>query len=142
MSEGRGTAKPFEFIGAPWLDNERICEEMNALALPGVKFRPCVFTPTTSKYANIECRGIQLHITDRKSFLPFESGLRLIDLIRKNHNEFKFLTPNLSDANYFIDLLFGSDELRQTDFEVDVFLAKQNEYLKKYQEKIKDFYLY
>ena len=142
VSEGRGTSKPFEFIGAPWLDHERICEEMNALKLSGVKLRPCFFTPNASKHANSECKGIQLHITDRNSFLPFETGLRLLDMIRKTHKEFEFIAPRSQNANYFIDLLLGSDALRRDGFDVDEFLKKQNEKLKEYSAKIEKFYLY
>ncbi len=142
ISEGRGTAKPFEFIGAPWLDHEMIAEKMNALQLQGVKFRPCFFTPSASKHKNTECKGIQLHITDRRSFNPFESGLRLLDLIRKTHKEFEFIAPYSQNANYFIDLLLGSDELRRDGFDVDDFLKKQSEKLKEYSAKIEKFYLY
>lgn len=142
VSEGRGTAKPFEFIGAPWLDHEMIAEKMNALQLQGVKFRPCFFTPSASKHKNTECKGIQLHITDRKGFNPFESGLRLLDLIRNTHVEFEFIAPYSQNANYFIDLLLGSDELRNQDFDVDEFLTAQNEKLKEYQQKIERYYLY
>ena len=142
VSEGRGTAKPFEFIGAPWLDHEMIAERMNALQFQGVKFRPCFFTPSASKHKNTECKGIQLHITDRKGFNPFESGLRLLDLIRNTHVEFEFIAPYSQNANYFIDLLLGSDELRNQDFDVDEFLTAQNEKLKEYQQKIERYYLY
>ena len=142
VSEGRGTAKPFEFIGAPWLDHERICEEMNALKLSGVKFRPCFFTPTTSKHANTECKGIQLHITDRNRFLPFETGLRLLDTIRRTHSEFVFIAPYSKNANYFIDLLLGSDELRSDDFDIERFLRSQNEKLVRYREAVEKFYIY
>lgn len=142
VSEGRGTAKPFEFIGAPWLDHERICEEMNALKLSGVKFRPCFFTPTASKHANTECKGIQLHITDRNRFLPFETGLRLLDTIRRTHSEFEFIAPYSKNANYFIDLLLGSDELRSDDFDIERFLRSQNEKLVRYREAVEKFYIY
>ena len=142
VSEGRGTAKPFEFIGAPWLDHEMIAFKMNALQLQGVKFRPCFFTPSASKHKNTECKGVQLHITDRKGFNPFESGLRLLDLIRNTHVEFEFIAPYSQNANYFIDLLLGSDELRNQDFDVDKFLTAQNEKLKEYSAKIEKFYLY
>ena len=142
VSEGRGTAKPFEYIGAPWLDNEGVAEKMNALMLQGVRFRPCFFTPTASKHANVECKGIQVHITDRRSFDPFESGLRLLDTIRKTHKEFEFIAPYSENANYFIDLLLGSDELRKDGFNIDKFLNAQNEILKNYTAKIKKYYLY
>lgn len=142
MSEGRGTAKPFEFVGAPWLDNEAVADRMNALGLKGVKFRPCCFTPTTSKHANTECNGIQIHITDRKSFDPFESGLRLLDTIRNTHKEFEFLTPFSKGSHYFIDLLLGSDELRRDNFDIERFLNEQNERLEVYKKQIEKFYLY
>ena len=142
ISEGRGTAKPFVFIGAPWLDHEAIAERMNALQLQGVKFRPCFFTPSASKHKNTECKGIQLHITDRRSFNPFESGMRLLDLIRKTHKEFEFIAPYSPNASYFIDLLLGSDELRNQNFDVDKFSKKQNEKLKEYQQKVERYYLY
>lgn len=142
MSEGRGTAKPFEHIGAPWLKNEAVAEHMNGLGLEGVIFRPCCFTPSTSKHKDTPCFGIQLHLTDKKCFKPFECGLRLLDYIRKTHTEFEFLPPYSNGSPYFIDLLLGSDELRRDGFDVDEFLASQNEKLKAYRETVKGFYLY
>ncbi len=142
MSEGRGTAKPFEFIGAPWLDHGLVAEKMNSLDLKGVKFRPCFFTPTTSKHANVECRGVQMHVTDKQAFKPFESGLRLLELIRKTHKDFEFLPPYTEGKPYFIDLLLGSDEIRKENFDINAFLSVQNEKLKKYEANIKKYYLY
>lgn len=142
MSEGRGTAKPFEFIGAPWLDGDSVADAMNRSGIPGVKFRACRFTPTFSKYANIGCNGIQLHITDRKSFKPFETGLRLLDHIRRTHKEFSFLAPHGEGSAYFIDLLLGSDALRQDGFDPNEFLESQKQKLCQYGSEIKEYYLY
>ena len=110
LSEGRGTTKPFEWIGAPWIDSERWGDRLNNLCLPGVHFRPIHFTPTFSKYTNQECHGVQVHITDRDQFKPVEVGLHLIATARQDHSDrFEFLENR---GRYFFDLLAGTDELR------------------------------
>ena len=65
LSEGRGTTRPFELIGAPWIDGESLAAAMNARGLPGVHFRPVFFEPTFQKHAKQTCGGCQLHVTDR-----------------------------------------------------------------------------
>src|SRR5678809_1538823 len=65
LSEGRGTTRPFELVGAPWIEAERFAREMNRLELPGVYFRPAVFEPTFQKHAKQPCGGCQIHVTDR-----------------------------------------------------------------------------
>ena len=65
LSEGRGTTRPFELIGAPWIDGERLADAMNARGLPGVHFRPVFFEPTFQKHARETCGGCQIHVTDR-----------------------------------------------------------------------------
>ncbi len=123
LSEGRGTTRPFELLGAPWLDNEAIAREMNARQYGGVRLRPCFFTPTFSKYHGELCRGLQLHVYDRHEFSPFEYGVRLFDLIRKTHDEFEFRAPDDKGRSFF-DLLLGSDEFRQKDFDAEDYLAR------------------
>ncbi len=83
LSEGRGTTRPFELVGAPWLDGERLAEAMNARALPGVRYRPVEFTPGFHKHAGAACRGVQAHVTDRSAFEPFLSGLCLLKEARR-----------------------------------------------------------
>ena len=82
LSEARGTTRPFELVGAPWLDAEKAADRANALGLPGVAFRPHVFRPTFHKHAGQDCGGVQLHVTDEGAFRPFETGLRLVKLLR------------------------------------------------------------
>lgn len=141
LSEGRGTAKPFEFIGAPWLKNELVADAMNEMKLNGVIFRACDFVPSFSKYKNESCKGIQLHITDKHEFRPFESALRLFDFIRHTHCEFGFLPE---DGNHiaFADLLFGSNAWRDPLFDADAFLKSQDRKLNEYKMNIKEYYLY
>src|SRR5262252_2306317 len=71
ISEGRGTTRPFEIFGAPFIDPERLCRELNNLQLPGVFFRALHFQPTFHKFAGELCGGAQLHVIDRERFQPF-----------------------------------------------------------------------
>jgi molybdopterin-guanine dinucleotide biosynthesis protein MobB len=82
LSEGRGTTRPFEVVGAPWIDAGSAAESANGLGLPGVVFRPHLFRPTFHKHAGADCGGVQLHVTDAEAFRPFETGLRLLKLLR------------------------------------------------------------
>lgn len=142
LSEGRGTTRPFEIIGAPWLDADRVSAQINEQKLPGVKLRPCYFTPMFSKHANALCHGIQFHITDRHTFRPFETALRTYDLIRKTHTEFSFLPPLKENGKPFIDLLLGTDAFRDENFDPDGFLKEQAKRLAEYEASITPYYQY
>src|SRR4029453_16565874 len=72
VSEGRGTTRPFEIFGAPWIDPDRLCKAMEGYSLKGVLFRPLFFRPTFNKYAGQVCGGAQLHVTDRRTFRPVQ----------------------------------------------------------------------
>ena len=110
LSEGRGTTKPFEWIGAPWVDSESWADTLNNLNLTGTHFRPIHFTPTFSKYADQECHGVQVHITDRDKFKPVDAALHVIETAQRNYpDQFEFLENR---GRYFFDLLAGTDELR------------------------------
>jgi uncharacterized protein YbbC (DUF1343 family) len=82
ISEGRGTTRPFEIFGAPFIDAEKLCRELNNLGLPGVFFREHYFQPTFQKFAGELCAGAQLHVIDRASFQPFGTAVELIKRIR------------------------------------------------------------
>jgi uncharacterized protein YbbC (DUF1343 family) len=81
-SEGRGTTRPFELVGAPWIRAERFAAALNARSLPGAYFRPVVFEPTFQKHARIACGGCQIHVLDRRAFKPVLTGMAVIDEIR------------------------------------------------------------
>jgi len=96
MSEGRGTTKPFEYIGAPWCDGERWAELLNNCQLPGVRFRPVVFTPApateTTKHAKQTCGGVAIHITDRTQFRSIETALQMLSVLTTEYRDhFEFL---------------------------------------------------
>lgn len=94
VSEGRGTTRPFEIFGAPWIDSEILCRELNELKLPGAYFRETFFQPTFHKFAGELCGGAQLHIIDRDSFRPFQTGIEVIRCIRRIYaNHFQWKSP-------------------------------------------------
>src|SRR5690349_17366579 len=116
LSEGRGTTRPFELVGAPWIDAERFAGEMNALGLEGVYFRPAGFEPTFQKHAKQPCGGCQIHVTDRESFKPVKTGVALIAMFRRfDPARFQWRQPpyEYEHEKMPIDILAGSDTLRQ-----------------------------
>jgi uncharacterized protein YbbC (DUF1343 family) len=117
LSEGRGTTRPFELVGAPGVEAERFAREMNALALPGVLFRPAVFEPTFQKHATQTCGGCQLHVTDRRAFKPVLTGAMLIDAFRRavpaGFSLWRQPPYEYEHEKLPIDILAGSDALRQ-----------------------------
>ena len=94
VSEGRGTTRPFELFGAPWIDGEALTAELNSLALPGVLFRAASFEPGFQKYAGEICRGAQFHVTDRRTFHPVATTLTILKLLREKHpSDFAWKQP-------------------------------------------------
>ena len=116
LSEGRGTTRPFELVGAPWIEAERFAAAMNGLGLPGAYFRPAGFEPTFQKHARQPCGGCQIHVTDRDAFRPVITGLALIDTFRRlDPGRFAWRQPpyEYEHDKMPIDILAGSDTLRQ-----------------------------
>jgi uncharacterized protein YbbC (DUF1343 family) len=83
LSEGRGTTRPFELFGAPWIDGHHFTAALNDRCLPGVTFREAAFEPGFQKFAGQICRGAQLHVTDRQTFRPLRTGLEILHLTRE-----------------------------------------------------------
>lgn len=82
LSEGRGTTRPFELFGAPWIDGEKLSGALQGRGLPGVCFREAAFEPGFQKYAGQICRGAQMHVTERRIFRPLRTGLEILQTIR------------------------------------------------------------
>ena len=115
ISEGRGTTRPFELIGAPWIDGDRLATALNARGLPGVFFRPAFFEPTFHKHAKTGCGGCQIHVTDRRSFEPVRASVELLVELRRHAPErFAWREPpyEYEHVKPPIDILYGSDRLR------------------------------
>ncbi|MCK6526089.1 DUF1343 domain-containing protein [Myxococcota bacterium] len=129
LSEGRGTTRPFELSGAPWIDPSRLAADlerrMGAAGAAGVRFRPVVFRPTFHKHAGQGCGGVQVHVTDRRRFEPFLTGIAFLQACRTQDPErfawrtepYEFVSDRLA-----IDLLLGDERLREM-IEADTPLA-------------------
>ena len=116
LSEGRGTTRPFELLGAPWLDADEAAARANALGMPGVVFRPHVFRPTFQKHAGETCGGVQAHVTDFALFRPYETYLRVIKALRDmDPGRFRWRTETYEyrDDVPAIDLLTGTPTYRR-----------------------------
>lgn len=114
ISEGRGTTRPFELFGAPFLEPYAFAEELNGQRLPGVVFRPTQFIPTFHKFANEVCGGILIHVTDRQVFKPFWTGLAILAALRKSCSAFAWKAPpyEYEMVKRPIDILLGGEALR------------------------------
>jgi uncharacterized protein YbbC (DUF1343 family) len=116
LSEGRGTTRPFEIVGAPWLDPWRLARDLSRERLPGVAFRPLFFTPTFQKHAGESCGGVQVHVSDRRRFRAYLSYLLLIHHARRQDPaRFAWRAPpyEYELEKLPIDILCGTDRIRR-----------------------------
>jgi uncharacterized protein YbbC (DUF1343 family) len=117
MSEGRGTTKPFELIGAPYIDADRFADALGGLGLEGVYFRSCVFMPTYQKHAMHACGGVQIHVTDRSAFEPVIAGIAVVKTAHDMYPEdFRWKEPPYEyeyDRNPF-DIISGTSRMRES----------------------------
>lgn len=132
LSEGRGTTRPFEMIGAPWLNSEAVIERMGRQ--DGVILRECSFTPTFSDYKDSFCHGIQLHVTDREAFEPFAVGISLLEAISKTHSEFE-IDPSITK-------LIGSDEILKEAFDAEAFIKREQQKVEEWQKLSQKWQIY
>lgn len=133
ISEGRGTTRPFDWIGAPFVDEKALLRDMNALCLPGVIFRPMTFSPMFSKHAGQTCRGVELHVTDRDAYRPFETMLYMFRHFKK-YPEFEMKKQGLAYR-------MGLDILTD-DYHPAAILAKCEEDHRRFCEKVEKYRMY
>lgn len=139
LSEGRGTTRPFEWLGAPWLDGAAWAAAFNARNLPGVRCRPIHFIPTFSKYAGERCGGVQVHVCDRDRFEAVRTGLHLLETARAQAPD-RFAWR----ASHF-DRLMGTDRVRQAldaGQPVDELVAEWTAEQRGWMEEAKSCWLY
>ncbi|UPV76808.1 DUF1343 domain-containing protein (plasmid) [Halorussus limi] len=111
LSEGRGTTKPFELVGAPWIDAAEWAAELSAQNLDGVAFRPAYFSPTFSKHEHENVTGVQVHVLDRDAVDPVMVGLTVLASAFTSHDECEWIKY---DDEFFVDKLAGGSYLRET----------------------------
>jgi len=147
-SEGRGTSFPFEVIGAPWLDGDKLAEKMRAMSLPGTLWRPVRFRPSWGKCAGQSCGGVQAHVADYRALRPVELGVRLIFAVRdisRGHFAMSSSTEPSENARFHLDLLAAGPELREAlsgDDTPDALLAKWQEQAREFESSRRKYLIY
>ena len=139
MSEGRGTTRPFELIGAPYIDPDKYADHLNSLQFEGVRFRACAFQPTFQKHARVTCGGVQIHVTDRNVFEPVSVGVAMVKAAYDLYpNDFRWKEPPYEyvyDKNPF-DVISGTDKIRKA-FEQGIGL---HELLSSWKQPLQEFH--
>ena len=142
VSEGVGTPSPFEFIGAPWIDGDKLAEELNSIDLPGVYFRPTYFRPFYLRFIKEQCGGIQIHILDKNIFEPAAVQVHILTAIKKLFPDKNiFDTPRISS----FDKAFGTDEVRKAVLRGDsaeMIIASWQEQLEKFKNVREKYLMY
>ena len=142
VSEGIGTTRPFELVGAPWLDGQKLADRLNSLRLSGVYFRPVHFTPQWGKYQGRVCSGVQIHLKDRNRFSAVPVGLRLLEAIREQGGaRFQWNAPKGKDR-WMIDLYAGGPELREGKVNSSDLLARWSKEAAEFRLRSKKYQLY
>lgn len=116
LSEGRGTTRPFETCGAPWVDGWRLTERLDRFKLPGVRFRPVAFQPTFQKYAGQPCGGAFIHVTDRDAFRPVLTTIAMLVATRElwpEHLAWREPPYEYETVRLPIDILAGNSWVRE-----------------------------
>lgn len=149
LNEGRGTTRPFETFGAPFIDNMILKKELDSLNLPGISFRPIKYIPTFHKFSDVLCEGLFLHVTDKEIFKPFITAIAILNIINKLWpNDFKWNLPpyEYEEKILPIDVLFGNSWVRKAiennDSIKDIEIKLNKELDKFYKDLDSSVYLY
>ena len=143
ISEGRGTTKPFEYIGAPFINAKELEEKLNSLHLPGVLFRSQYFTPTFAKFQGEVCGGVQVHVIDRKAFLPVHTGYAMLDVIRHTYkDDFKISKPYKAGANCMLQFETGCNYILEDKYTLDEQFKILDRETEEFKETRKKYLLY
>lgn len=148
ISEGRGTTRPFELIGAPWIDPAGLSRELSAAAIEGVVFREADFRPAWDKHAGELCGGVQIHVTDRGAFRPLECAVRIMETVTRMHpGKMEWLPPpyEYEEKHMPVDILYGGPELRESidsNSDIDALVGSWKADEQSFIEQRRDFLLY
>ncbi len=144
-SEGRGIARPFEIVGAPFVDPFKLADYLNAVGLPGVRFRPAHFIPHTSKHEKKPCKGVHIHFMDRDAVQTVRTGLHVVKGLRDLHpKDFEFLPVNSSGRNHFAHVAgsLRTQQALEAGVPADEIYAGYQEGLKEFSQLREKYLLY
>lgn len=148
VSEGRGTTRPFELIGSPWINSIDLADKLNSLNIPGAKFRAASFAPTFSKYSASDtiynttgkvqnCGGVQVYVLDRSKYNAIKTGLAMLYTIRDMYpNDFKYRADN------YLDLLTGDSYVREGTYTLQQLFDRVDKESEEFKKETKKFYIY
>ena len=143
ISEGRGTTRPFEVIGAPWIDEYKLLDALSSFKFEGVILRPMTFIPMFSKYSGEVCHGIQIHVVDRERLEPISLSLYIMNEIRRqNPGKFKWIVRG---RRYHFDLLIGRGDVRRaldSGEDLDALIKDFHFEAEKFKREASRFFLY
>lgn len=152
VNEGRGTTKPFELIGAPWMNGQQVAQLAQSRGLEGVRFAPVWYRPCDSKHKGELCYGVQLHILDRNSFQPVRAALTLLDAVRQVHpGEIVWRDcsaghdlPGGGGMTFerYTDKLLGDKRYTTGELDCDALLAAHEPALRAYRARKEHYHLY
>ena len=135
ISEGRGTTRPFDIVGAPFIDSKKLCNEMNSYGLNGVFFSRAFFTPMFGKWKDSVCEGIQLNISDRSSYEPHATGVYLLSALKK-YKEFEWRENGIC-------LRYGRDTLvKSPEFDPARVIEREREGIGCFKNSIAEYLIY
>lgn len=142
LSEGRGTTKPFEIIGAPWIDPFKFADVLNAYQMVGVKFRPTYFSPTFNKHAGEICGGVQVHVTNRDALNAVEVGLRMYYEARKLSEGHEFINNKAIIKRGALENLSACTDFIKEDLDVDKLLGEWAAQAAEFKAKTEKYHIY
>jgi uncharacterized protein YbbC (DUF1343 family) len=135
ISEGRGTTRPFDIIGAPFIDSIKLCESLNSAKLKGVRFTRAFFTPMFGKWQGEVCEGVQLNITNRNDYEPHKAGLYILSELSK-YKEFSVKPDSLA-------LRYGNHDLKDCkEISPELLIQKESANISKYINDVKNYLIY
>ena len=145
ISEARGTTRPYEMYGAPFVDAYKVADKLNKLNLPGVFFRPCAFTASSNafkKYVNECCRGVQPFVTDCRKINTFEVGMWMLEVFRNSCKEFAIPFPNGRCDVRIFDPVLGSSDWRTGKQSTAEFIDRGARESAEFKKSVKEFMIY
>lgn len=144
LSEGRGTTRPFEIVGAPYIDAYQLAKRYNEHKVMGVRARPVSFVPTYQKYRGERCEGVQLHVEHRQTVNALQAGLTLLETVVELYPQAFAFRESEADGKPFFDLLAGTDTLRRHILEgsTDAFLRNCESQIERFKQLAKPYLLY
>jgi len=143
VSEGRGTTRPFEYLGAPWINPHELAQALTNLSIPGVFFRPLWFEPFFGRYNAEQCGGVHVVVVNREIFNPFNTGLLLLTTLEELYpKQFQWTDYPEIPGSFYTDYLLGTDAFRKRKIGTKELIMQAVSESEAYKQLATNYYLY